>query len=82
MSVIDDVETHTEQFQVTVNGEEYDLPAGSSLRDVLRRVDVDPASARGVAVAINEEVVRKEEWSDVTVRAGDRIEVVTATQGG
>jgi sulfur carrier protein len=37
---------------------------------------------RGVAVAVNGEVVPKSAWSETTVGAGDTVEVLTAAQGG
>ncbi len=67
---------------VRVNGKDIELAASQSLADVLRRCDVDPAEAKGVAVAINEEVVRREKWQETIVQPGDRVEIVTAKQGG
>jgi sulfur carrier protein len=40
------------------------------------------AERRGVAVALNGEVVPRSEWPAATLRAGDRVEVLTAAQGG
>jgi sulfur carrier protein len=37
---------------------------------------------RGVAVALNGEVVARASWHTTTVTTGDRLEVLTATQGG
>ena len=37
---------------------------------------------RGVAVAINSEIVPRSAWSKTTLEAGARIEIVHATQGG
>ncbi|MER3396498.1 MAG: thiamine biosynthesis protein ThiS [Acidimicrobiia bacterium] len=36
----------------------------------------------GVAVAVNSEVVPRSKWADVALRAGDRIEILGASQGG
>jgi sulfur carrier protein len=40
------------------------------------------AAERGVAVAVNGEVVPRSRWSTVGLRDGDRVEVLTAAQGG
>lgn len=40
------------------------------------------AAPAGVAVALNETVVPRGLWGATTVRPGDRVEVVTAVQGG
>jgi sulfur carrier protein len=37
---------------------------------------------RGVAVAVNGEVVPRSSWTTVELRDGDRVEVLTAAQGG
>jgi len=36
----------------------------------------------GIAVALNGEVVSKSRWTDTFVGEGDRLEVLTAAQGG
>jgi sulfur carrier protein len=38
--------------------------------------------ARGIAVAINGEVVRRGDWPTHRLRDGDRVEVLSAAQGG
>lgn len=61
------------------------------LNDAPRRVEVDTVAqllaelvvpARGVAVAVNGEVVRRADWSERQLAEGDRVEVLTAAQGG
>jgi sulfur carrier protein len=37
---------------------------------------------RGVAVALDDAVVPRSAWGTTNVRPGDRVEVVTAVQGG
>ena len=37
---------------------------------------------RGIAVALNGEVVRRSQWTQTLVRAEDVVEVVTAVAGG
>lgn len=41
-----------------------------------------PAGARFVAVAVNETVVPRALWSDVTLKPGDAVEIVKPVQGG
>jgi sulfur carrier protein len=66
-------------MRAIVNGEEWELTDGSTVGDVLRRLG---APATGIAVACGDEVVPRASWSDTPVRDGDRIEVLTAVQGG
>jgi sulfur carrier protein len=66
---------------ITVNGQRRDMPAGSPVAAVVTELTGSP-DARGVAVAINGEVVPRTAWATTVVEAGDRVEVLTATQGG
>ena len=64
---------------VVVNGEAQELSSGTT---VAALVDALGRSPKGMAVAINEEVVPRSTWRDVELRPGDRVEVLTAAQGG
>jgi sulfur carrier protein len=66
---------------VTVNGQPRELPAGATVADVVELLDVTPG-ARGVAVALDGEVVTRSRWSATELRDGALIEVVAAIQGG
>lgn len=63
---------------IRINGVDYD-GREESLVELLRRHDVPP---RGVAVAVNGEIVTRSQWTEYEVRDGDVIEVVTAAAGG
>jgi sulfur carrier protein len=66
---------------VAVNGTETELPDGATVAGVLAELKV-PSVARGVAVAVEGEVVPRREWVTTPLRDGDRVEVVSAIQGG
>ncbi|EHK87395.1 sulfur carrier protein ThiS [Saccharomonospora azurea] len=66
-------------MRVLVNGENHELPEGSTVADVL---DTAVENSTGVAVAVNGEVVRRGDWADVVVGDGAVVEVLTAVQGG
>ena len=64
---------------VVVNGELRELDTGATVADVVRTLtDAD----RGVAVALDGEVVPRSEWETTTLSAGRRLEVLRAVQGG
>ena len=74
--------TPTEQaITIRVNGEPREVPDGLTVGGLLQHLDRDPAMP-GYAVAVNDAVVRRGEWAQATVHDGDRVEVVTASQGG
>ncbi|AZK93673.1 MULTISPECIES: sulfur carrier protein ThiS [Streptomyces] len=64
---------------VSVNGEWRELATGTTL-DVLVAT-LTPAPA-GVAAAVNETVVPRGQWPGTLLGDGDRVEVLTAVQGG
>ncbi|MEH0937056.1 sulfur carrier protein ThiS [Micromonospora psammae] len=66
-------------MELTVNGAGRTLPGGATVADVVREVT---PQQRGVAVAVNGEVVPRSRWSSSPVRDGDRVEVLSAAQGG
>ncbi|KUJ54480.1 thiamine biosynthesis protein ThiS [Streptomyces albus subsp. albus] len=64
---------------VSVNGEPREIPEGLTL-DLLV-ADLTQASG-GVAAAVNETVVPRSQWAGTPLGEGDRVEVLTAVQGG
>jgi sulfur carrier protein len=66
---------------LTVNGEPFEVAAGSTIADLVARVteDVEP---KGVAVAVDRCVIPRSEWGRTPARAGSLVEVVSATAGG
>ncbi|WP_433115556.1 sulfur carrier protein ThiS [Micromonospora sp. CA-246542] len=66
-------------MELTVNGAGRRVPGGASVADLVQ--DVAPHQ-RGVAVAVNGEVVPRAGWPATELRDGDRVEVLTAAQGG
>ena len=70
-----------ESDRVEVNGEARPLPAAGRLVALLREMEID-AQTKGVAVAVNDEIVPRARWEGTRLRPGDRVEVVRAVQGG
>ena len=66
---------------ISLNGQDSDVRAGESVAEVLGRLDV-PSEARGVAVAVDGEVVPRAQWESFLLREHARVEVLTAMQGG
>ncbi len=64
---------------VTVNGQPRELPCGLALADLLAELTDSP---KGVAAAVNGEVVPRRGWPATRLADGDVVEVVTAVQGG
>lgn len=66
---------------IRVNGREVFGRDGACIADLLADLGVE-ADARGVAVAVDGEVVPQGDWPTFAVGDGSKVEAVTAVQGG
>ncbi|MDP9861766.1 MULTISPECIES: sulfur carrier protein ThiS [Streptosporangium] len=66
-------------MNVTINGTARELPAGATVTQAVRTLT---ELSGGVAVAVNDEVVSRGSWDSTTLAEADRVEVLTAVQGG
>lgn len=66
---------------IWLNGDATEALDGASVDALLATLPLDP-ERRGVAVAVDAEVVPRAEWATTHVPPGARVEVLTAMQGG
>ena len=66
---------------VTLNGDRRELPEGATVERAVREA-LGAEEDRGVAVAVDGEVVPRGEWSRTGLHEGQRVEVLHAVQGG
>jgi sulfur carrier protein len=66
---------------IRLNGEESDVREGETVAAALARLDL-ALDARGVAVAVDGEVVPRAQWQSFALAEHARVEVLTAMQGG
>ncbi|WP_405711839.1 MULTISPECIES: sulfur carrier protein ThiS [unclassified Streptomyces] len=66
-------------LSVSVNGEVRSLAGGTTLAALVATLTT---AHSGVAAAVNETVVPRGRWSATALLDGDRVEVLTAVQGG
>jgi sulfur carrier protein len=66
---------------VLINGERRELPGLATVETAVREAGVE-SEGRGVAVAVDGEVVPRGRWSDTALREGQQVEVLHAVQGG
>ena len=64
---------------ITLNGEPYDTDRGSSITDLLTRLQIDP---RRVAVEHNFVVVKRDAYASTSLADGDQVEIVNFVGGG
>jgi sulfur carrier protein len=65
---------------IYINGEPRER-GGATVAELLAELGVD-AEARGVAVAVDGEVVPRAAWAERQVTEGQRVEALSAMQGG
>jgi sulfur carrier protein len=63
---------------IRVNGDSDEF-LDETVLDLLQRRGIEP---RGIAVALDGEVVRRGAWSETMIRDGSQVEIVTAAAGG
>ncbi|MBQ0914300.1 MULTISPECIES: sulfur carrier protein ThiS [Streptomyces] len=66
-------------MKISVNGEPREVAAGTALDALVGTLTSAPS---GVAAALNETVVPRARWAATPLADGDRVEVLTAVQGG
>ncbi len=66
---------------VMVNGTAREIEAGTTVADLVEELAGVP-DAKGVAAALNGAVVPRGRWRLLELQDGDRVEILTAVQGG
>jgi sulfur carrier protein len=66
---------------IELNGQPVELAKGAAVSEAVLRAGAE-GETRGVAVAVDGEVVPRGAWERTTLRDGQKVEVVGAIQGG
>jgi thiamine biosynthesis protein ThiS len=69
----------SETIVITLNGDERDVPAGLTVSGLLAHLGLHE---RLVVVELNREILRRDRYGEVSVSAGDTIELVQFVGGG
>jgi sulfur carrier protein len=67
--------------KVVLNGEATELRDGATVESALESLDL-PGAGRGMAVAVDAEVVPRGRWAQTELHEGARVEILRAIQGG
>jgi sulfur carrier protein len=65
---------------IRINGETQQLRVSTIAELVAEKSDMQ--AGRGLAVALNGTLVRRADWANTPLQAGDAVEIVRAMQGG
>ncbi|GAA4431495.1 MULTISPECIES: sulfur carrier protein ThiS [Bremerella] len=66
-------------MKIRINEEERDVPAGSTIADVIETLSLNP---KFIAVEVNLELIPRDEHASHQLTDGDQLEVVTLVGGG
>ncbi len=66
-------------LQIELNGEPRTVGAGLTVQDLVAELAL---AGKACAVAINREVVPRQQWSERRLQAEDRVDIVRAIGGG
>ena len=64
---------------VTINGEQKEFEKGTTIAQMLKSLGVEK---KVMAVAVNMQIVKKEDWQNFKPKEGDKIEFLGFTGGG
>ncbi len=68
-------------MKVRINGEVREISDSIQVTGLLAEMGIS-ADRKGIAVAVNDEVVPRSRWGETALSADDQVEIVHAVQGG
>lgn len=66
-------------MQIRVNDDAIECPDNCSLIMLLDQLGLAP---QGLAIAVNQGIISKNQWSDLSLNAEDQVTLIRATAGG
>jgi sulfur carrier protein len=69
-------------MRIVFNGEQRDVPGGATVAELIDQSGLAGERRRGVAVAVEGEVVPRSAWETTELSDGQAVELLTAIQGG
>ncbi len=67
---------------IQLNDKKIDIPTEMTLEKLLQSELNITSEKKGIAVAVNETIIPKQEWKNYPIKDNDHILVITAAQGG
>ncbi|HQV77636.1 MAG TPA: sulfur carrier protein ThiS [Chitinophagales bacterium] len=67
-------------MQIYINHESYHFDENSSLEKAISSLQLK--ETKGIALALNEEIIPQNKWQEMTLNDGDKIIIIGAVAGG
>ena len=68
-----------DMITVTVNQKTEKIQENASLQNLIDELEI---SSNGIAIAINQNIIKRDNWTSQRLSSGDKILIIKATQGG
>lgn len=69
-------------MQIFVNNQPYIIDEGETLNVLIERFKPEYLSQKGVAIAVNNEVIPKAAWESFKLKEQDKVVIIRAVRGG
>lgn len=66
-------------FDIELNGEPYRLEQNATLQDLVAALEL---TGKALAVAVNRQIVPRQQWAKRSLQAADKVDIVRAIGGG
>ncbi|MCS6824397.1 MAG: sulfur carrier protein ThiS [Cytophagaceae bacterium] len=65
---------------ITINNTSVEINSSHNITELLRQLHLH--NTKGIAIAINDMVIPKSKWNEITFNESDKVTIIKATQGG
>lgn len=66
-------------MNIEINNKNYEFDNGSTLASIVEKLNLNP---KGIAFAIDNQVIKRDKWSDTVLADGMKIIMIKAVCGG
>ena len=66
-------------MQVKINGKSAELNDGINLEEAIIYYKINPET---VVVELNQKIIKKKDWKEITIKETDEIEIISFVGGG
>ena len=67
-------------MDIYINSKQQELPGNARITDALTTLNI--VSQKGIAIAVNNNVIPRQEWDTYILQPEDKMTLIKATQGG
>ncbi|MBP3353882.1 MAG: sulfur carrier protein ThiS [Bacteroidales bacterium] len=67
-------------MKILLNKESFELKENATLADLLKSANINEFN--GIAIAVNNSVVRRDNWNNTMLKDGDKVTIIKAVCGG